>query len=226
MRQPHSIEFKLINWHLRERTSFGWRAEIIKKHKPNISAKKCFRTRILMDGSEGKFLIMQKINGAVRMTCHLMNHYHHHRHLHQCINHSSLAQNPHFMAFHCIMVLDVCCSCAHCGKMSVWQVICLTSFLDCIKARYKPSTVTLNRHRSNALAWVTLIIKWLDLGEILSGWIFSDSHPLSPVSVWAWMLSLCRNGRTSLTNEIEDTEASLLIGRTDNAQLTGLHCEE
>jgi len=71
-----------------------------------------------MDGSEGKFLIMLKINGAVRMICHLMNLYHHHRHLHQCINHSSLAQNPHFMAFHCIMVLDVCCSCAHCGKMS------------------------------------------------------------------------------------------------------------
>lgn len=110
--------FILINWRLHGRTSFGWRAEII-KHKPNISAKKCVCTWILMDGSEGKFLIMQKINGAVRIICHLINHYHHHhRHLHHYINHSSLAQNPHFMTFHCIMVLDVGCSWLHCGRMS------------------------------------------------------------------------------------------------------------
>lgn len=54
--------------------------------------------------------------------------------------------------------------------------------------------------------------EWMNLLRITS---------LSRVSVWARMLSLCRNGRTSLTNENEDTKASLLIGRTDNAQLTG-----
>lgn len=121
----------------------------------------------------------------MHIICHLMNHYHHHhRHLHHYINLSSLAQNPHYMVFHCVMVLDVGCSWPHWGKCplcssvkSVWQVIFLRSFLDCIKARYKPSTVTLSRHRSNTLIWVTLINKWLDLRELLSGWIFSKSHP-------------------------------------------------
>ncbi len=177
-----------------------------------------------MDGSEEKFL-MQKINGAMHIICHLMNHYHHHRHLHHYINHSSLALNPHCMTFLCIIVLDVGCSWPHWGKCplcssvkSVWQVIFLRSFLDCIKARYKPSTVTGSRRRSNTLLWVNnyqmigpqRAFEWMNLLKITS---------LS--RVWVWMLSLRRNGSTSLTNENEKEDVSVTYRWTDNAQLTG-----
>lgn len=132
---------------------------------------------------------MQKINGAMHIICHLMNHYHHH--LHHYINHSSLALNPHCMTFLCIIVLDVGCSWPHWGKCplcssvkSVWQVIFLRSFLDCIKARYKPSTVTGSRRRSNTLLWVNnyqmigpqRAFEWMNLLKITSSSRVSESE--------------------------------------------------
>lgn len=201
------------NWKIG--TSCSQTAEII---KPNTSAKKCFCTWILMNGSEWKFLIMQKINGAMHIICHLINHYHRHRHLHHYINHSSLAQNPHYMAFHCIMVLDVGCSWPHWEKMSsllLCEVSLTGNLLKKLSGLYQSqATVTPNRRRSNTLVWLTLINKWLDLRELLSGWIFSKSHPCPMSQFESRLLSLRRNGSTSLTNENQDTKPAL----TDNAQ--------